>query len=144
MDDFIHSAMSALETSVERTPKQERFCILYCEISNASEAYRLVYDVDPNCKPETVWCNACQLLANTKVAHRIMELQEQARELHLVTVESLTNEFEEARLDAKETKQPAAQVSATLGKAKVNGIGVDKKQILVETSDRMVEILRSV
>ena len=71
-----------------------------------------------------------------------MELEKEARELHLVTVKSLTAELENARTDAKSSGQHGAQVSAILGKARINGIGVDKKHVTLETSDRMAEILR--
>ena len=71
-----------------------------------------------------------------------MELEKEAMELHLVTVEGLTTELENARDQAQRLKQPAAMISATLGKARINGIGVDKKHVTLETSDRMAEILR--
>ena len=73
-----------------------------------------------------------------------MELEKEARELHLVTVKSLTIELEEARELAKNEKQSAAMTSAILGKARLNGIGVDKKYVTLETSDRMAEILKGI
>ena len=102
------------------------------------------YNVSADTKPETVWDSACKLLQDPWVAQRIMELEKEARALHLVTVESLTTELENAREQAERLKQPgsvSAQTSAILGKARLNGIGVDKKHVTVETSDRMAEIL---
>ena len=109
------------------TPKQEAFARAYVETGNASEAYRRAYDVAPDCKPETIWSNACQLLSDTKVSQRVMELQSAARERLMVTVESLTRELDEARaLALADPKGAAAAVSATMGKAKLHGLLTDK------------------
>ena len=111
------------------TPKQEAFARAYVETGNASEAYRRSYDVAENCKPETIWSNACQLLSDTKVSQRVMELQEAARNRTLVTVESLTRELDEARdLALADPKGAAAAVSATMGKAKLHGLLIDKQE----------------
>ena len=45
------------------TPKREAFLQKYLETSNASEAYRQVYDVAPDTKPETIARNAHAILA---------------------------------------------------------------------------------
>ena len=129
---------------MKKTPKKAKFARLWRELGNASEAYRQSYDVKEGTKPETVWDSACKLLQDPWVAQRIMELENEAKELHLATVESLTDEFEEARTDAKSSGQHGAQVSAILGKARINGIGLDKKHVTLETSDRMAEILKSI
>ena len=129
---------------MKETPKKAKFARLVRELGTASEAYRQSYNVRPSTKPETVWDSASKLLQDPWVAQRILELEKEARELHLVTVASLTGEFEEARTDAKSSGQHGAQVSAILGKARINGIGVDKKHVTLETSDRMAEILKSI
>lgn len=108
------------------TAKQEAFCQAYLKCSNQSEAYREVYDVSENTKPETVWENACKLMANTKVAPRVFELQLLAQERTLVTVESLTKELEESRELAKKIEQPAAMNGASMGKAKLHGLDVQR------------------
>jgi phage terminase small subunit len=129
---------------VKETPKKAKFARLWRELGNASEAYRQSYNVSADTKPETVWDSACKLLQDPWVAQRIMELEKEARALHLVTVESLTTELENAREQAERLKQPSAQTSAILGKARLNGIGVDKKHVTLETSDRMLEILNGI
>ena len=129
---------------MKKTAKKAKFARLWRELGNASEAYRQSYDVREGTKPETVWDSACKLLQDPWVAHRIMELEKEAQELHLVTVKSLTAELENAREQAERLKQPAAMTSAILGKARLNGIGVDKKHVTLETSDRMAEILKSI
>ena len=71
------------------TPKQERFCELYLEKSNASEAYRLAYDVAPDTKPETVNRRAAELLANGKITARLDELRAELQKRHLITMDDL-------------------------------------------------------
>lgn len=106
------------------TPKQEAFARIYVETSNASEAYRQAYDVGENTKPEVVWVKACENLKNGKVAVRVAELHMEAQERCMVTVESLTKEFDENRDFAHDLDQPAAMNAATMGKAKIHGLDV--------------------
>lgn len=122
------------------TPKQEKFCLAYVETGNASEAYRQAYDAE-NMKAESIHVNACKLLKGAKVALRVVELQEENRERHNITVGSLTTEYEEAREIAKGEKQGAAMVGATTGKAKLHGMLVDKQEHKHDLSDAMKEIL---
>jgi phage terminase small subunit len=110
------------------TPKQEAFCLAYVQTGNASEAYRRTYDVAEETKPETIWSEASRLVADPKVSARIMELQERAREIALVSVGSLTDELEKARSHAMaDPKGAAAAVSAIMGKAKLHKLLEDDK-----------------
>jgi phage terminase small subunit len=110
------------------TPKQEKFAALYVETGNASEAYRQAYDC-LRMKPETIWREGCELLQNPKVATRIETLRAAHLKRHEITVDSLTLELEEARNLAKEQGTAAAMVSATLGKAKLHGLLIDKGEL---------------
>lgn len=110
---------------IKLTPKQEKFSQLYIELSNASEAYRRSYNAE-NMKDESIHVNACKLLSDAKVAQRVKELQEMHVKRHMVTVDSLTKELEEARELALKIENPAPAVSATLGKAKLHGLLTDK------------------
>src|SRR5262245_1488510 len=56
--------------------------------------------------------------------HRIGTTEARAE----VTVASLLNELEDARKLAEKINQPSAAVAATLGKAKVAGLIVDRKE----------------
>lgn len=107
------------------TPKQEAFCLAYIETGNASEAYRRAYSAG-KMKPETVNVKACELLASGKVSVMVKELQEVHQKRHNVTVDSLIGELEEARRVAIRLAQPSAAVSATMGKAKIVGVDVQK------------------
>lgn len=123
------------------TAKQEKFCQEYIRCSNQSEAYRTVYNVKKDRKPEYVWTDACVLMANPKVAQRVFELQQLAQERTLVTVESLTNELNENRDFAKQQKQPAAMTSATMGKAKIHGLDAQKIDMTIKASVEQVDNL---
>lgn len=114
------------------TIKQEKFCQLYVEKGNASEAYRAAYNAD-NMKKETVNRNAKSLIDNNKIATRIDELKKKIEKRHDITVDSLIKELEEARSAAlaAETVQASAAVNATMSKAKL--LGLDK-QIIEQTN----------
>lgn len=110
------------------TLKQEKFCLVYLETGNASEAYRQAYDVD-RMKPETIKRKAAELMVNGNITATIEAAQSDARERSHLTVESLLAELEEARQAAMtaDTPQSSAAVSATMGKAKL--LGLDKQII---------------
>ncbi len=110
------------ETGRNLTPKQEAFAQLYIETGNASEAYRCAYTVRETTKAASVWESASKLLAHPKVSSRVAELQAAHRARHNTTVDTLTNEYEDARRLAMATGQPSAAVSATTGKARIHGL----------------------
>ena len=107
------------------TPKQEAFARKYVECGNASEAYRFAYDVG-ECKDETIWCNACQLLASTKVTQRVDEIRAKLAKRSDVTLDKLNGELVESRDMAKNAKDHSAMTATTMAKAKLNGL-IDKK-----------------
>lgn len=110
------------------TPKQEAFCLAYIETGNASEAYRQAYNAE-NMKPESVNRKAKEVLDNVKITARVSGLQQVAADRALVSVLSITQELEEARALALENAQPAAAVSASMGKAKLHGLLTEKIDI---------------
>ncbi|WP_180072198.1 terminase small subunit [Acinetobacter sp. YH12200] len=115
-------------------PKQEKFCQLYIELGNASEAYRQAYDTS-RMKSETVGRKAQELLNHGIITAYIEELRVVHRERHNITVDDLIAELEEARQLAKDPvkPQPAAMVSATMGKAKI--LGFDKQVVELSGKD---------
>lgn len=113
------------------TPKQERFCQLYIELGNASEAYRQSYDAD-SMNENSVNRKAKELLDHGKITARLDQIRKQHQTRHNLTVDDLLAELEDARKMALDTKiqekpQVAAAVSATMGKAKL--LGLDKQVI---------------
>lgn len=87
---------------------------------------------------------ACRVLANPKVSLMVAELQMEAQERTLVTVESITQELDEARSLALEEKQAAAATSAIMGKAKIHGLLIDKGEVKHDVSDPMKAFLAQV
>ena len=108
------------------TPKQADFVRLYFELGNASEAYKRAYN--SHAKPNTLHRKANDLLKHPIIKAEVIAMQEQARERNQVTIDNVVDELEEARQVAKQSGNAAAMVSATLGKAKVLGLVVDKQE----------------
>lgn len=126
------------------TAKQEAFALYFVETGNASEAYRKAYQVGESTKPETVHKRASELLANGEVTGRVTKLQGKAAQKASVTVDSLAQELEEARAIALAEKQSSAAVSATMGKAKLFGLGVERRHLsgtlqLITITPEMIE-----
>jgi len=109
------------------TIKQEGFCLAYIETGNASEAYRLSYNVT-KMKPASINRKATELLSNGTITARLAELRSEHRDRHDVTVDSITEEYEKARKLGMENGQVSAAVAAITGKAKIHGLMIEKKE----------------
>jgi hypothetical protein len=70
--------------------------------------------------------NAARLNADESIRGRVAELQQTAAQATSVTIESITRELDEAKAFARETGAAAAFVTAIMGKAKLNGLLIDK------------------
>lgn len=118
------------------TQKQDNFCKKYIELGNASEAYRQSYNAS-NMKPESIHRKAKEVFDNGKVAARIKQLKQEAAERNRLTVDDLVKELEEARILASTTENPqtSSMVSATMGKAKLLGLVVDKSEVKATLAD---------
>lgn len=101
--------------------RHERFAQEIAKGKTADEAYQLA-----GFKPNRG--NATTLKANQSISKRVAEIQGRAAEKAAVSIQSLTDELEEARGIAIAEKQSSAAVAATLGKAKLHGLLIDKKQ----------------
>ena len=98
----------------------------YFELGNASEAYKRAYN--SHAKPNTLHRKANDLLKHPVIKAEVQTMQAQARERNQVTIDKVVDELEEARQVAKQSGNASAMVSATLGKAKVLGLVVDKQE----------------
>ena len=112
-------------------PKHEKFCIVWHETGNKSEALRQSY---PHCikwKDTTINKRASELSKKPHVAGRFKELQEEVIQNHGITIEGLLKELDEARLIGlqAETPQSSAAVSATMAKAKLVGLDITKIEV---------------
>jgi len=74
------------------TPKQEAFALAYCELGNATEAYRRVY-TPVKSTPKTINESASKLLAHPKVAARIKAQRDAAATNVGLTVERTLREL---------------------------------------------------
>jgi phage terminase small subunit len=70
-----------------------------------------------------------RLAGNGRVQQYLSELGASLMKRHNVTVDSLIEELEEARTNAKQAKQPSAEVSAIVAKARLAGLLIDKKEV---------------
>lgn len=110
------------------TIKQEKFCCVYIETSNASEAYRQAYNAE-NMNEATINKRASELLKNGAVTGRLDELRANHAERHNTTVDDLIEELNDTRNVALSALIPqcSAAIAATMGKAKLLGF-IDKKE----------------
>jgi phage terminase small subunit len=115
-------------TGKKLTPKQEKFCKKYIETGNASEAYRHAYKAEKT-KASVIHVKASEVLSNGNVTVRVKELQEMELLKHLDTVESIAKELNEARDMAIANNAPAVMVTASMSKAKLRGLLVDKVEV---------------
>ncbi len=122
---------------IKLTPKQEAFCYGYVETGNASEAYRQSYNAE-KMRPDTVNNKAYGLLQKGDIRARLDELRAEHKKRHEITVDTLVAELEEARKLAFETDKAAAAVSATMGKAKLLGLVVDKQETAITQAPTIV------
>jgi phage terminase small subunit len=73
---------------------------------------------------------ASRLLRNVEpVIRRVRELQAETAKRKAITRDGIVDELEEARQMARAQKQGAAMTAASLGKAKISGLLVDKQEI---------------
>jgi hypothetical protein len=105
-----------------RNAKHEAFAQALAKGKTADEAYALA-----GYKPHRG--NASTLRTNQNILDRLSELQAKVAAKVEVTVESLAGELEEARSLALKEKQTGAAVSATMGKAKLFGLGVENRKL---------------
>lgn len=119
------------------TQKQEIFCQKYVELGVISEAYKAIYNVSETAT-KTTYENASKLFALPHIKARIAELKRHHLMRHDVTVDSITQEYEEIRGKAIEDKQYGPAVSAVTGKAKLHGLVTDKSEIGVNLTVKSI------
>ena len=77
---------------IKLTPKQERFCQVYIETGNASEAYRQAYNAE-KMRPDTVNNKAYGLLQKGGIRARLDELRAELKQRHVVTIDRVLDEY---------------------------------------------------
>ena len=102
-------------------PKHELFAQSLAKGRTADEAYKAA-GYAPNRG------NATTLKANQSILNRVSELQALAAKRTLVTIESVTEELDAVRTNAASVNQHSVVLGAIMGKAKLHGLLVDKKE----------------
>lgn len=100
-------------------PRHESFAQALAKGNSASEAYIAAGYKDSRSA-------ASRLSTNVNIVARVAELQGEAAERAVLTVEDIARQLDEDRMFARENGAAAAAVSATMGKAKVLGLIVEK------------------
>lgn len=101
--------------------RHERFAQAVAAGRSATESYTIA-----GYKPHDG--NAATLRGNQRVTDRIAELQAEAAKSVALTVHDIARQLDEDRLFAQKQGSAAAAVSATMGKAKVLGLIVDRNE----------------
>lgn len=105
-----------------KNAKHERFAQGLAKGETADAAYE-----NAGYKPNRG--NATRLKANESVSQRVAEIQGKAAERAEITVADIAKQLDEDRTFARQMKSASAAVAATMGKAKVLGLVVDKAQV---------------
>ena len=109
----------------EPTDKEWAFIYKFLECNNATTAYRHAYNVKTPDAPHHVQA-AFRVKRAPHVTAIILELRQEMRQTHGVTVDTITQELEDARILAMATGTAGPAVSASMGKAKLHGLVIDK------------------
>ena len=115
------------------TEKQEKFCLVYVETGNASEAYRQAYDAE-NMKATTINRKAKEVMDNGKIQARLQELRAPAVEKALLTLEGHLDVMQWLRDQAVQMGNINAAITAEMGRAKAAGLHVTKVEQKTELS----------
>src|SRR6516162_2386899 len=118
-----------------RNPRHEKFAQLVWQADAKNYRRGLAYQAagyraSLDDKSKSCSADACahRLFKNAQVQRRIREISAMAAKRNEVTEDSLIGELEQARIAALEAQQASAAVAATMGKAKVCGLLVERKE----------------
>lgn len=119
------------------TLAQELWCMRYIECGDAKQAYLAAFGIEAT---PTAIKKLIELPAAIKrVSHlynmRVAVMQNSCR----VDVDLLVRELEQARQIAIAEREPSAAIAATMGKAKLHGLLVDKREISLKRPEDMTE-----
>jgi hypothetical protein len=110
------------------TPNEAKFAASYLETGNASLAYRLHYKTDTMAET-TVNREAHTVLHRPKVQAEIKRLQAAVHKKTTTTIADLVAEQDQAMQLALETRNATAFASASMNKAKLLGLLVEKQEV---------------
>lgn len=123
-----------------RNSRREKFAQEFAKGKSATEAMALAGYSDPR--------NSTRMTKNDEIRRRVHEIQNRGAARAEVSVASLVQEFDDARKLAMERGQASAAVAATMGKAKITGLMVDRAEVGnagdFDSMDSITEILAKV
>jgi hypothetical protein len=105
-----------------RNPRHEKFAQELAAGKSAAEAYQRAGYIKN-------FGNCIRLKGNERVAARVAELQHGGAVRAEVTVASVLGELEETRKLALKRGQASAAVQCTMGKAKICGLIIDRREV---------------
>src|SRR5260370_4559972 len=122
--------------------RQERFCQLVKQGVPAIRDYPMAgYNAHRSAQ--------ARLCGNVRIKRRLAELTRGLAAKTRVTVEMITDQLDEDRAFARRLKQPAAAHAATVSKAKLHGLLVDRKESgapgefgALQTCDEVLALVR--
>ncbi len=91
------------------TPKQEKFCQLYVELGNKSDAYRGAYDVKSTTTNASVNSKAYELCEKVELRLRIEEIRANLKKANKIDKQWIIDQHQEIIDWYKELKQLAKQ-----------------------------------
>lgn len=116
-----------------RNPRHEKFVREYLRLGVARRAYVAAgykAQIAPRrLMPSAADVCASRLLRRDKTQARLRELTAMAAKRHEVTEDTLIEELEQARTMALANAQSGAAVQATMGKARITGHIIDRKEV---------------
>lgn len=109
----------------------------YIESGDAKEAYQAIWGAEPTSKAlqAIVESPACIRRVSALYNQRVAVMQHSAH----VDVDLLVRELEQARQIALAEREASAAIAATLGKAKLHGLLIDKREISLKRPEDMTE-----
>ena len=114
-------------TTVDLTPKRERFAQAVASGKSQAEAYRLAFDASRS-TAKSVQESASRLMADVKVSSRVEVLRKAAAEAVGITLESHLRDLLALRNLAAKEKQFSAAISAEIARGKAAGVVVTRVQ----------------
>lgn len=119
------------------TLPKELFCMAYIDIGNAPEAFEHVWGRKGSAEElkDLIESPACIKRVSHLYNQRVAIMQHSCQ----VDVDLLVRELEQARQIAIAEREPSAAIAATMGKAKLHGLLIDKKEISLKRPEDMTE-----
>ena len=107
------------------TPKQESFCVKYCETGDRTEAYIFAYDCK-KAKQSTITNNAYKLLQNNDIVARIREIEKGIEQTVLWSKKQMILQLQRITLD--ELSSNSEKINAI--KQAGSMLGYDKGEVV--------------